>query len=250
MIAAETVAAIRGIYAAYEQRKSAKSIHELKESARTLADGVAKLTMQVINAILMFKAGSKGNKTESLKADTIYSNEEMDCHTILNRIKSEDPSKEIYVGELRGEKIILKEVSTQEIRYLKKTPTELILLRKEFDTTVRKDFLIDLVKKQGDDFFKNSGFSDTDILKLKNGRLPDGWQVHHKLSLDDGGTNDFENLLLIQNEPYHKVITNHQNRNVKDLSPGQSKKVDWPIPLDQCIQRIIKRSDLICGKTS
>ena len=64
MIAAETVAAIRGIYAAYEQRKSAKSIHELKESARTLADGFAKLTMQVINAILMFKAGSKGRAND------------------------------------------------------------------------------------------------------------------------------------------------------------------------------------------
>ncbi len=63
MIAGETAVAINGIYNAYLQRKAAKSIQELKASAKTIAVGVAKLTMQVINAILMFKAGSKGNNT-------------------------------------------------------------------------------------------------------------------------------------------------------------------------------------------
>ena len=35
------------------------------------------------------------------------------------------------------------------------------------------------------------------------GLVPDGWQVHHKIPLDQGGTNDVENLVLIKNDPYH-----------------------------------------------
>lgn len=53
------------------------------------------------------------------------------------------------------------------------------------------------------------GFSDIGILKLKNRNFPTGYQDHHKLPLNDGGTNALDNLVLIQNEPYHKVFTNH-----------------------------------------
>lgn len=58
---------------------------------------------------------------------------------------------------------------------------------------------------------KSHGLSETDIQKLKDGFVPKGYQVHHELPLDDSGTNDFSNLVLIKNEPYHKVITNYQN---------------------------------------
>ncbi|MGV7648686.1 hypothetical protein PJM23_29155, partial [Mycobacterium kansasii] len=47
---------------------------------------------------------------------------------------------------------------------------------------------------------------------MRKGNVPLNYNVHHKLSLDDGGTNDFENLVLIENEPYHKVFTNMQSR--------------------------------------
>lgn len=76
----------------------------------------------------------------------------------------------------------------------------------------------------------DAGFSDIDILKLQKGRVPDGWQVHHKVPIDDSGTNSFDNLILIQNEPYHKVITNFQNSFAKQLAPGEKQIVDWPIP--------------------
>ncbi len=60
--------------------------------------------------------------------------------------------------------------------------------------------------------------------------MPKDYQVHHKLPLDDGGTNDFSNLVLIKNDPYHKVITNYQNSVTRNLSIGESINVDWPIP--------------------
>ena len=59
---------------------------------------------------------------------------------------------------------------------------------------------------------------------------PLNYNVHHKLSLDDGGTNDLENLALIENEPYHKVFTNMQSRIAKGILVGESKITPWAIP--------------------
>ena len=98
-----------------------------------------------------------------------------------------------FIGKLRGENITLKDLS-KDVEYL-----------------------------------KEAGFTEKDILKMQNGRVPDGWQVHHKLPLDDSGTNNFDNLVLIKNEPYHKVITNYQNSFSKKLSVGEIKSIDWPI---------------------
>ena len=58
------------------------------------------------------------------------------------------------------------------------------------------------------------------------GLVQDDWQVHHKIRV----TNAVENLVLIRNDPYQKVITNEQNSLTKGMKPGDSKIVDFPIP--------------------
>jgi hypothetical protein len=67
---------------------------------------------------------------------------------------------------------------------------------------------------------------------MSHGIRPDGWQVHHKLPLDDGGTNAFDNLVLSKYEPYHKVFTNHQNAVTKGLRQGETRLVEFPVPDD------------------
>ncbi|WP_250674109.1 polymorphic toxin-type HINT domain-containing protein [Paraclostridium ghonii] len=133
-----------------------------------------------------------------------------------------------FIGKLRGEKVTLKDVKTKEISYIKRGTAELNTLRNDFNASVRKSFLKDLFKRV--EYLKEAGFTEKDILKMQNGRVPDGWQVHHKLPLDDSGTNSFDNLVLIKNEPYHKVITNYQNSFAKQLEVGEVKNVNWPIP--------------------
>ncbi len=78
---------------------------------------------------------------------------------------------------------------------------------------------------------RNAGLTDVDIQKLTDGFVPTGYQVHHKIPLDGGGTNDFSNLVLIKNDPYHKVITNTQKSLTSELEVGQTITLDdWPIP--------------------
>lgn len=136
-------------------------------------------------------------------------------------VKSGSDAK--FTGKLRGEDVTLKNVTVQDISYVKRNTVELQTFRNEFNTTTRKAFLEDLGKNN--DYLKNSGFSDIDVLKIQNGRVPDGWQVHHKLPLNDSGTNKFDNLVLIQNEPYHKVITNYQNSATRQIVVGDVQTV-------------------------
>ncbi|ELJ4110476.1 HNH endonuclease [Escherichia coli] len=113
-----------------------------------------------------------------------------------------------------------------EIIYIKRLSKDLANLRKEFNKTVRKNFLIKLAKTS-----EASGrFNAEDLLRMRKGNIPLNYNVHHKLSLDDGGTNDFENLVLIENEPYHKVFTNMQSRIAKGILVGESKITPWAIP--------------------
>ncbi|WP_307894441.1 T7SS effector LXG polymorphic toxin [Bacillus swezeyi] len=136
-----------------------------------------------------------------------------------------------FVGLLKGEKVHLKNVKLKEISYTKRDPAETKKLRNTFNSSVKKQFLKGLVNDpQKLKQLKNAGLSDSDIARMKDGLNPKGWQVHHKLPLDDGGTNSMDNLILMRNDPYHKAITNEQNALTRGLAPGQTKKIDWPIP--------------------
>ena len=132
-----------------------------------------------------------------------------------------------FIGTLRGESVHLKDVKIEKIKYVKRTTEELKKLRNKFNSSVRKQFAKTLAENE--EILRKAGLNETDIVKLKNGRIPDGWQVHHKLPLDDNGTNDFDNLVLIKNEPWHKVITNHQNSIAKGMKASDIKNADWPI---------------------
>ena len=74
---------------------------------------------------------------------------------------------------------------------------------------------------------------DTDIAKIKAGKMPGEpgeWQVHHKLPLDDGGTNVHDNLVLIKNNPYHQELTDAQRTLTNGLKVGESRAIKWPVP--------------------
>lgn len=113
--------------------------------------------------------------------------------------------------------------------YTKRSEAEREKLRSTFNSTARESFLKHLAAEKEAELRK-AGLDDDDIQRVKDGLCPVGWQVHHKKSIDDNGTNDFDNLVLIDNDPYHIAITNAQNTACGDLKPGESKRLDFPIP--------------------
>ncbi|WP_224247479.1 HNH endonuclease signature motif containing protein [Hyalangium gracile] len=140
------------------------------------------------------------------------------------------PQQQSYVGKLDKTPVELPGVYTQKINYVKRDPVDAEQLRNKFDSSVRRNFAKSLAgSSEKVAQLKKAGLSDVDIAKLGDGRIPSGYQVHHKLPLDDGGTNDFDNLVLIKNHPYHKVLTNAQGELTGGLDAGQSRLVDFPV---------------------
>ena len=131
-----------------------------------------------------------------------------------------------YLGKLRGESKIINGITIKDIAYIKRNLGDTAILRKEFDSTVRRNFLTDIANTPE----AVNIFNPSQLLRMSSGKSPEGWDVHHKLPLDDSGTNAFDNLVLIEKEPYHKVFTNMQRAATKGMQPGESKITPWAIP--------------------
>lgn len=145
----------------------------------------------------------------------------------INYFKNNDVNND-FSGMLRGSEVKLPDVKTTEINYVKRDPDEAKKLRNAFNSTEKKKFLNSLLEDK--DKLLQAGLTKADIARIENGLNPKGWQVHHKLPLDDGGTNSLDNFVLIKNEPYHKTITNFQNSFAQKFKVGEINKVYWPIP--------------------
>ena len=186
------------------------------------ASEIKKITNSYLNDIQVIDKDVYKKLTESMDKSRVRSVEQVECETFLGEGNLD------FTGKLRGENVTLKDVKTKEVTYVKRSLEERKALRTAFDSTERKNFLIRL--SENEQLLKDAGLTEIDILDMKDGLVPEGWQVHHKLPLDDSGDNSFQNLVLIKNEPYHKVITNYQNSIVRGLKEGEIKKIEFPIP--------------------
>jgi 5-methylcytosine-specific restriction endonuclease McrA len=131
-----------------------------------------------------------------------------------------------YLGKYKRAHVLLDDMNVTQLNYLRRDRAEYNALRGQFNSTVRPKFLKSLTEHPD----ALSTFDSNDLLRLANGNVPSGWQVHHKIPLDDGGTNAFDNLILIQNSPYHSALSKTQAIITKDLPYNASKDVLWPSP--------------------
>lgn len=113
-----------------------------------------------------------------------------------------------------------------KIDYVKRRSSELKILRNSFNSTVRRDFVKGIADHP--DVINRLNASQRELLQA--GRIPKGYSIHHKLPLDDTGTNDFSNLVLIRNTTEHSVFTTTQNAISRGMVPGDHRTVLWPVP--------------------
>jgi hypothetical protein len=141
------------------------------------------------------------------------------------------PNNPEFEGRYKGKPVTLRDVEIREITYERRSRESLDKLRKEFDSTKRKNFL-KLIANDPEKIaiMKKAGLTDAQIAKVAGGNVPKGYNVHHKIPLDDGGTNDFDNLVLIKNSPEHYTITNAQRDLTSHIPYGESVDIKFPIP--------------------
>ena len=118
-----------------------------------------------------------------------------------------------------------------KLEYTKRASAEHEKLRREFNSSdgVRGAFLRDLANTHRNELVA-AGFNAAQIKLSEAGRPPRGFQVHHKIPLDDGGTNQFSNLVLIRNQSEHTAITAYQNSTIRQLARGETRRIDFPTP--------------------
>lgn len=131
-------------------------------------------------------------------------------------------------GEVLNEVKNVERVS--DFCYVKKSAEELVKQRKEFNTITKSEFLKKLAKENPDDL-KRLGLADDQIKNMFDGIQPKGFEVHHKFSLDDGGNNSFDNLILIDDRS-HEIFTGYQNAFTKTdkFKSNGSTIIDWIYP--------------------
>lgn len=85
--------------------------------------------------------------------------------------------------------------------YQTRIKAEVAELRHEFNQFGRREYLQNLARDES--ALRARGFDDTAIEDMKDGIVPEGYEVHHKKPLYRGGTNDLENLDLID-KAFHR----------------------------------------------
>jgi len=138
-----------------------------------------------------------------------------------------------FIGKYKGQKVTLKNIDVIQISYKRRSRESLDLLRKKFDSSIRKNYLKSLSKDPKKiAILKEAGFSEKQIAMIEKGYVPKGYNVHHKIPIDDGGTNDFKNLVLIRNNSEHYTITNAQRELTSKVPYGKSVDIEFPVPPD------------------
>jgi hypothetical protein len=159
-----------------------------------------------------------------------------DAHAAAAQVPKgvEEPANVGEVGRsvkitLGGVEHIMPDWHMEEISYTKRTDADRVALRTQFDNSVRKAFVKDLAENHAAEL-RAAGLSDADIALMAKGELQSRYRVHHKLPLDDGGTNKISNLMVINENPDHLLITVYQKQRTRGMSAGQTWKLEWPMP--------------------
>ncbi|WP_186374481.1 HNH endonuclease signature motif containing protein [Yersinia similis] len=130
-----------------------------------------------------------------------------------------------YLGKTKGEQKLLNNIDVIKMDYIRRDRAELITMRGQF-RGVRSKFL----KSISDNPEVKKRFDSATLADLANGKAPKGWDVHHKLPLDDSGTNDVGNLVLIKRDFEHNLFTNTQSNITRQIGTNGAKEILWPVP--------------------
>lgn len=163
--------------------------------------------------------------------ETLTADEETEYIALLAKVKGvriKSLADLNVAGSYKGEPVGLPGFHYEDVSYTKRDPAAVAALRRKFNP-VREAYVKKISSAPATvAALRAAGLSDDALATMQKGEVPKGYQVHHQLPLDDSGDNSFGNLLLIEQTPYHSVITTHQLRVTGKLKSGDSAVVPWP----------------------
>ena len=112
--------------------------------------------------------------------------------------------------------------------YVRRDKPEHHRLREVFDHHVREAFRRHLAADCREELIAG-GLTEPQISRLADGLSVEGYNVHHKHPLDDSGTNDFSNLVLMDLDS-HKELHLRVDPQIGRLERGQQATIRMPVP--------------------
>jgi len=124
--------------------------------------------------------------------------------------------------------------SYQAVPYTKKLDRTLYKReRYDFDRKERALWLRDIGVTHAN-ALRSVGITQHEIDRMvESGKPPDGYQVHHRLPLDDGGGNSPDNFILIKDDVEHRALHGYYNPaelRIRQLAPGETATVALAVP--------------------
>lgn len=106
-------------------------------------------------------------------------------------------------------------------------------LRSEFDRKERAEWLKEIGTHRRTELIA-AGISTKEVDRMaKDGKVPEGYQVHHRIPLDDGGTNSRDNFIIIRNDIEHRALHGYYNPaelRIRLLAYGETAEIALPVP--------------------
>lgn len=123
----------------------------------------------------------------------------------------------------------LHDLPTIEYEFKRRSRRDYHVIKGQF-TKVRSDFLHHLTENHLP-ALKKIGLTHDEISAMREGIVPENFAVHHIRPLDStGGTNDFDNLILIPQKPYHEDIHAYLAPQIGGLKVSRARTVRLPLP--------------------
>lgn len=116
----------------------------------------------------------------------------------------------------------------KEVEFKTPPKKEREAMREQFKKEVRPAFLKYLAEHKAEEL-RAMGISESGLAQMRKGMSVNGYNVHHKLPIHGGGTNDFKNLIIMPIKPHdelHHQVIDPQIKN-QSLKDGIKIKLPW-----------------------
>lgn len=122
----------------------------------------------------------------------------------------------------------------ERVAYCRKADRAVYVQERERDFPgVRKAWLMAIASTHAAEL-EGAGIARQDIAVMAaTGKAPEGYQVHHRMPLDDGGTNAPSNLVLIRDDVEHRAVHGYYNpgeQRIDQLKYGEQCELALPMP--------------------
>lgn len=158
----------------------------------------------------------------------------------LNWFKSEgtvNGMPRIYAYHRTGA-VELRGFTMVSFDYTKKADREQYMLEREQEFRSVKASYCKKIARENRQELIDAGLTPSQIERLAMGKPPGGYEVHHRIPLDDGGDNSLKNLILMRNDIEHRAVHGYFNPGeltIKSLAAGQTSTIAHILPPDNTV---------------